>query len=148
MVDILHAVTIEAPVGAVYDALTTREGLSGWWTEDTRSGKDGARQALHFQFGERGFFDMDVVTLEPNSRVVWRVTDGPEEWIGTTIEWQIEPDDGHANVWFRHLGWREPVRFMHHCSTKWATFLMSLRSLVETGKGAPYPDDIKVGRDS
>ena len=33
---------------------------------------------------------------------------------------------------------------MHHCSTKWAVFLMSLKSLVETGKGDPYPNDIKI----
>ena len=30
---------------------------------------------------------------------------------------------------------------MHHCSTKWAIFLMSVKSLVETGKGAPFPND-------
>ena len=41
---------------------------------------------------------------------------------------------------FRHEGWREPVEFMHHCSTKWATYLMSLKSLVETGsRGAVAP---------
>ena len=34
---------------------------------------------------------------------------------------------------------------MHHCSTKWAIFLMSLKSLVETGKGQPSPDDVTIG---
>ena len=33
---------------------------------------------------------------------------------------------------------------MHHCSTKWATYLMSLKSLVETGTGAPAPRDVHV----
>ena len=33
---------------------------------------------------------------------------------------------------------------MHHCSTKWAIFLMSLKSLLETGKGAPHPNDVKI----
>jgi hypothetical protein len=33
---------------------------------------------------------------------------------------------------------------MHHCSTKWATYLMSLKSLAETGKGAPHPEDVKI----
>jgi hypothetical protein len=45
---------------------------------------------------------------------------------------------------FKHEGWKEPVEFMHHCSTKWAVFLLSLKSLVETGKGAPDPNDIKI----
>ena len=39
-------------------------------------------------------------------------------------------------VMFAHTGWREPCAFMNHCSTKWATFLMSLKQLVETGSGA------------
>ena len=33
---------------------------------------------------------------------------------------------------------------MAHCSTKWATFLLSLRDLVETGQGQPSPDDLKI----
>jgi hypothetical protein len=27
---------------------------------------------------------------------------------------------------------------------KWATFLLSLRELVETGTGRPSPDDLKI----
>jgi len=33
---------------------------------------------------------------------------------------------------------------MYHCSTKWATFLMSLKQLVETGDGAPSPRDVTI----
>jgi hypothetical protein len=33
---------------------------------------------------------------------------------------------------------------MSHCSTKWATFLMSMKQLVETGTGAPYPQEVRV----
>jgi len=33
---------------------------------------------------------------------------------------------------------------MHHCGTRWAVFLMSLESLVETGRGAPDPRDVKI----
>jgi hypothetical protein len=45
---------------------------------------------------------------------------------------------------FGHRNWKEPVDFMAHCSTKWAVFLMSLRELVETGKGKPAPEDLKI----
>jgi hypothetical protein len=45
---------------------------------------------------------------------------------------------------FRHVDWREPVEFMHHCSTKWATFLMSMKAYAETGRGTPFPDDVRV----
>jgi hypothetical protein len=33
---------------------------------------------------------------------------------------------------------------MHHCSTKWATFLLSLRDLIEKAEGRPLPHDVKI----
>ncbi|SCG76380.1 SRPBCC family protein [Micromonospora coxensis] len=143
MVDILHRVGVETPTTEkVYDALTTVEGLAGWWTDDTKGSAD-LGGVLEFRFPAGGF-DMEVVELRPSERVVWRVVGGPEEWIGTTIDWQLRRDGDYTIVLFRHQGWREPVEFMHHCSTKWGTYLMSLKSLVETGKGAPAPHDVRV----
>jgi hypothetical protein len=53
--------------------------------------------------------------------------------------------DGHYTiVLFGHKSWREAVEFTAHCSMKWATFLLSLKDLVETGKGKPAPNDIKI----
>jgi len=45
---------------------------------------------------------------------------------------------------FGHRNWREPIEFTAHCSMKWAVFLLSLRDFVETGKGRPSPDDLKI----
>lgn len=141
MVDIRHRVGIGTDSTApVYEALTTLDGLSGWWTTDT-TGEPELGGKIHFQFGERGFFDMEVVELEPGRRVRWRVVDGPAEWIGTTVTFSLRQEGGYAIVLFAHEGWAEPVEFMHHCSTKWGVFLLSLKQLVETGTGAPHPDD-------
>ena len=52
--------------------------------------------------------------------------------------------EGGLLTFFKHAGWVEPVEFMHHCSTKWATFLLSLKQLLETGKGRPAPDEVKI----
>ena len=35
MVDIIHRVGIKAPVSKVYGALSTVEGVAGWWTTET-----------------------------------------------------------------------------------------------------------------
>jgi uncharacterized protein YndB with AHSA1/START domain len=143
MVDILHRVAIKAAPERVYDALTTTEGLSGWWARDTTGdGQPGG--TLAFRFGPGGI-DMAVREAVPGERVLWEVVDGPEEWLGTQVRWELRPEeDSWTGVMFHHEGWREPVDFMHHCSTKWATFLMSLKASVETGTGAPDPDDVKV----
>ena len=143
MVDILHKVGIEtSSVADVYAALTTVEGLSGWWADNTH-GDSEVGGVLQFRF-DAGGIDTKVVELREAQRVLWEVVDGPEEWIGTTITFDLKQDGDYVSVLFRHQGWKEPVEFMHHCSTKWAIFLMSLKSLVETGKGAPDPRDVKI----
>ena len=143
MVDILHRIGVEAATpDKVYDALTTVDGLAGWWTDDTKGSAD-VGGVLEFRFPVGGF-DMEVTELRPSERVAWRVVDGPEEWIGTTIEWDLHRNGGYTIVLFQHKGWKEPVEFMHHCSTKWATYLMSLKSLLETGVGAPSPGDLRI----
>ena len=142
MVDILHRVGVIASPDDVYTALTAPEKLADWWT--TRStGDREVGGVLQFRF-ERGGFDMKIVELKPAERVLWKVVDGPEEWIDTTISWDLRRADDFTIVLFKHEGWREPVEFMHHCSTKWAAFLLSLKSLLETGKGAPEPNDVKI----
>jgi uncharacterized protein YndB with AHSA1/START domain len=145
MVDIRHKVGIDTTdPDAVFAALTTVDGLAGWWTTDT-AGDGDVGGTLQFRFANGGF-DMQVIEVDPGRRVRWRVVEGPDEWIDTTIDWQLRHDDGETIVLFTHEGWREPVEFMHHCSTKWGTYLLSLKDLVETGTGAPHPDDLKVDR--
>jgi uncharacterized protein YndB with AHSA1/START domain len=148
MVDILHRMAAEhtTPEQA-YESLTTLDGLSGWWTERT-TGKTGIGDVIDFRFdrdgAELGFFDMSVLELVPGKRVLWEVVDGPPEWIGTKIHWDLRQEGDYTVIMFKHEGWREPVEFMHHCSTKWASFLLSLKQLLETGKGAPAPHDVRI----
>ena len=143
MPDILHKIEIKSSPDETYRALTTLEGLAGWWTRTTQ-GDPNAGGTIRFRFGEVGGFDMKVLELEPARRVLWQVVDGPEEWIGTKVSFELRPDGDFTVVLFKHLGWKEPVEFMHHCSTKWATYLMSMKSLLEGGPGAAYPNDVHI----
>ncbi|MFI0966545.1 SRPBCC domain-containing protein [Streptomyces sp. NPDC021080] len=141
MADILHRVGTTATRDTVYQALTTVDGLAAWWTTDTEgSGED----VLQFRFGDVGGFDMKVLELQPDTRVRWEVVAGPEEWIGTTVTFDLKQEGEWTVILFAHEGWREQVEFMNHCTTKWALFLMSLKSLVETGTGAPHPHDVRI----
>ena len=144
--DILHKVGIKSSQDAVYKALTTREGLAGWWTNDSQGeGKVGGVRPFRFRLKvSEGGMDMKVLELHPDKRVLWQVVGGPEEWIGTKVSWELKQEGDWAIVLFKHQGWKEAVEFMHHCSTKWAVFLLSLKSLLETGKGAPNPNDFKL----
>lgn len=143
MVDILHKIAAKVPINTFYNALTTIDGLAGWWTTETE-GDPRVGGIIHFRFGTLGFFKMKVLELSPARRVVWDVVDGPEEWIGTRVIFDLRQKDDFAIMLFKHAGWREPSEGMHHCSTKWATFLMSLKAFVVTGQGMPAPGDVKI----
>ena len=143
MVDILHKVGIKSSSkDDVYKALTTIDGLAAWWTRDTQ-GENRVGGVLKFRFGAGGF-DMNILELRPAEHVLWRVVEGPEEWIGTKISFELKQQGVWTIVLFKHQGWAEPVEFMHHCSTKWAVFLLSLRDFVEHREAHPAPRDVKI----
>jgi uncharacterized protein YndB with AHSA1/START domain len=143
MPDILHRIGIEASTpDNVYDALTTLDRLSGWWAENT-AGDTSLGGVIESRFAPGGF-DMRVAELDGGRRVRCDVGGGPAEWIGTSIHWDLRQDSDYTIVLFKHEGWREPAEFMYHCSTKWGTFLLSLKQLLETGHGAPDPQDVKI----
>jgi uncharacterized protein YndB with AHSA1/START domain len=142
--DIRHRVGIVAPVEEVFEALSTREGLSGWWTRET-SGNAGEGGTLSFYFGRpEPSAVMEVTEVTPLERVVWRCDKGPDEWVGTTLHFELETNDGETVLLFTHAGWRDPVEFMYHCSTKWGYLLLGLKASFEGGKAAPYPSDAKI----
>ena len=148
MFDIIHRVGIQAPVSQVYAALSTIDGLSGWWTTDT-TGTSAPDGVIVFQFCRPdgtvvGSIEMTVAALDPDRQVHWRCSGGPAEWIGTDIVFKLSQEGDYTIVHFGHRNWREEVEFTEHCSTKWATFLMSLKALVETGQGQPAPNDVRI----
>ncbi len=138
MADILHRVGIAAPPERVFDLLATIPGLRGWWVSEAK-GEAGGGGTIDF-----GFCRMKVLENAPGRRVRWLCVGGPDEWVGTEVVFDLSWKDGQTFVLFKHAGWKEPVEFMHHCSTKWATFLLSLRDLGEKGRGAPAPHDVKI----
>jgi len=138
MPDILHRVGINASPERVFKSLTTLDGLRGWWISET-TGDPGLGGTIDF-----GFCQMKVVEAIPDQLVRWRCVQGPEEWVGTEVSFALIWKNEQTFILFKHANWKEPVEFMHHCSTKWATFLLSLRDLLETGRAHPTPNDIKI----
>ena len=126
MVDIQHRIGIEAPEAAVRDALTTADGVASWWSRTT-TGTDGPGGRLHLEFGgpDRAI-DVAIDAVDDHG-VTWRIAEGPPEWDGTTCRFDLHEDGGETVVSFTHAGWREPVAFLAHCTTKWGTFLLGLK---------------------
>ena len=144
MPEIRHRVGIAAPQHRVYEMLATKDGLAKFWTAQVEGDSEvGGR--LRFFFGKpEPSAVMEVVELSPDDRVRWRCIQGPAEWVGTTVTFDLKTTGGETVLLFTNGDWREPVEFMHHCSTKWGVFLVSLKSLLETGRGSPWPNEIKL----
>ena len=148
MTDIIHRVGIKASSEKVYQALSTVEGIAGWWTEHT-SGISEIGNTIVVQFlspeeKELGSMHMEVKVLDPGKKVQWYITKGPEEWIGTDVIFELHQEENFTIVLFAHRNWQQEVEFTAHCSMKWAVFMLSLKDLIETGKGRPSPNDIKI----
>jgi len=144
MADTLHRVGIRSSADKVFEALSKEAGLAGWWTKNVNASPVvGALD--QFRFGDYGFNAMKVLELSLGRRVKWQCVDGAKEWIGTELTFDLREENGVTVVLFTQRGWKEQVEFMHYCSTKWGTYLLSLKSLCETGRGAPYPEDVDIG---
>ena len=160
MLNIRHTLLISAPAERIYDAITTREGLSAWWTPDTNARPERDSTA-RFAFGPSYFKEMKIVELKPFRQVTWICISGAEEWIGTTISFELQAGDketllnshpemndqihqqkegGKVSVLiFHHDDWKEYTPMFAECNYTWGQFLRGLKLLCETGKGRPWP---------
>ena len=148
MANIIHRIGIKATAEKVYKAVSTIAGLSNWWTKETE-GNEQTGGKITFTFREltgevKGQMVMEVQELNPPTNVKWSCVEGADEWVGTEITFDLSEQDNQVILIFGHRNWREANEFMAHCSMKWAVFLLSLRDYVETGKGKPSPDDLKI----
>ena len=132
-----HRLLIEKPVENVYEALTTQEGIAGWWTPETLA-KPEVGSVSVFSFDGHSI-EIKVEELKPYSLVKWRVLKASEEWNETTVTFELQPHAKGMILVFHHEGWKEYSNHLASCSYDWALFLRSLKFLCEKGKGFPYP---------
>lgn len=141
-----QSLTIEATPAEVYAALTTPEGLRGWWTEecdvDTRVGGE-----HRFRFGPH-YKHMRIDTLDPQREVRWHCTAArididrftrKDEWMGTDLLFRLAPaPGGHTRLDFEHIGLVPGFECYDLCSNGWQHCLASLAQYAATGQGSPH----------
>lgn len=140
---ICHRLLIAAPVEKVYRAITEQDGLAGWWTPDTMAQPE-VGSILRFGFGPEYFKEMLVTGLVPYRLVKWTCIKAFEDWIGTTLTFELEPHAKGCVLLFHHDGWAAYTPEFASCTHDWGLFFRSLKSLCQKGKGFPYPEFDKV----
>lgn len=138
MADMQHEISIDASPEKVYQAVTTPEGLRGWWTADSvAEARVGAIAEFGF-YNRATVFRMRIDELTPGKRVVWSCLGNDEQWKGTRLTWDITPDkDGETTLHFVHGGWRAATGYFASCNTTWGALMYRLKDYVEGKRPGP-----------
>lgn len=139
MATILLRVPVEADEQTVFKALSTSEGVGGWWSNRTE-GPDGVGSTMKVAFPDAPItFDFEVVEERPSTGVTWKTLSGPPEWADTTISFEIQSDaEGNRSVLFSHDGWASTEDSYPFITYSWAQILPRLKQLVDEGKPDPF----------
>ena len=141
MSDYATSFMVKATPAKVFAAINDAR---GWWTGDIEGETDRLGGEFSYRNRDLHFSRQRVAELAEDRRIVWRVTDAKlsfvEEqkgWIGADIVFEIAPKGEETELRFTHFGLTPQCECYKACSGGWAYFIDgSLRSLIETGKGA------------
>ena len=139
MPDILMQFDVAAEPATVFDALTTKQGLAGWWS--TRAEVPSAvGQVVKVSFPDAPMtWDLRIVDCTKPDLLAWHCVGGPPQWIDTDIAFGLgHKPEGGTLVLFDHRGFVEADAMFRIVSYHWAHILGRLASYAETGKPAPY----------
>jgi uncharacterized protein YndB with AHSA1/START domain len=140
--EILMQVDVAADQKAVWDALTTHEGITSWWTTraEVPSGPGGV---LRLSFPDAPItWDLRVDRAEEPERLLWHCVGGPPQWVGTEVVFELDPaaDGSGTTIRFDHVGWRETDQMFRVVTFGWGQMLARLKGFADTGKPMPFFD--------
>ena len=138
MYTIAHQVWINASSEAVYQAVTTTEGVSKWWIADCTLKAEIGHVNL-FRMGGHIHDKMLIIDLQENEYVEWECVNENGLWTGTNLSFEIEEKHGVSILNFKHSLWPEMSEFFTICNFHWARHLMMLKALCETGENQLNP---------
>lgn len=137
--EIVLAVDVDADRQTVHDAVTTREGLAGFWTPDVSATAEvGAKLRFGFESAPVDLL-MRLEALEPGG-VAWSCPGPWPYWEGTDVEWRFDDAaEGGTRVLLKHTGWDDGYTDGEFGSVAytWALVLKALKGYVETGTPKP-----------
>jgi uncharacterized protein YndB with AHSA1/START domain len=137
MAAIIAERTLSASPESVFRALTQPEEIANWWAEHATV-KPEVGSVGEFRFRPpAGDLQFEVTELVQNKHLHWISRQGPPEWVGTSVIWQLEPLPNGTRLLFTHDGFVKKDEAYEQTRGNWDYFLDSLKSYLETGKGNP-----------
>lgn len=135
MPDVLFRFDVDTDPQTVLDAITTTEGIKGFWTSRADVPTTvGATLELGFAVAPAPF-DLRLVQSDDRT-VVWRTETFPPHWVGTSVRWDVDPREDGATVTFRHAGFADEHEAAQVAYT-WGQIMVKLKQFAETGRPEP-----------
>jgi uncharacterized protein YndB with AHSA1/START domain len=141
MPDIATQIDIAAEPAAVYRALTTSDGVAGWWTTRNQThGAVGKVDQMWFPDAPIAW-ELRVDEAVPGKLLARHCVGGPPPWVGTDVRFALEPapDDG-TRVVFDHTGFAQVDEMFRRVTLGWSQMLLRLKQYAESGQPAPFFD--------
>lgn len=143
MAKVKHRVGVNGPVDQVFAAITASEGFAGWWASSAEVRVEiGGKVDLTFD--GLAVLKFKYRDIQENRKVDLQCVEGPAPWQDSELLFGLEQAEDQVFVTLTHQKDASSEEDFLYFSTKWACYLLSLRDFVETGKGRPYPNDIKI----
>ena len=143
MARVKHRVGIYGGIGQVFLALKASEGFAGLWVSsaEVNAKIDGKADLMLESLTGLKFKYKDI---QENERAAIQCVEGPGRWTGSEILFELENADDQVFVTLTHQNEASSEEEFLYFSTKRTCYLQSLKGFIETGKGRPYPNDIKI----
>ncbi len=141
MKTIIHTFHVETPPESVCRALTTEQGVTGWWTTSA-SVEEREGGILRFTFHGDFHPHMKQIQLDPPRLVRWQCVDGHGNWQDNTFSFALRPQDDDTSVQFVQQYAQELDDDTYGTyNFNWGYYLNSLKRFCETGSGTPFQAD-------
>ncbi len=138
--DFSTSILVDKSPTEVFNAINN---VTGWWQGEIKGNTEKINDEFTYQMSDIHFSKQKIVESIPYKKIAWQVTDSnlsfvnkTDEWTGTTIEFNIQPEGKKTKVTFTHHGLAPTVECYGACSGGWANVIeKSLFSYISTGKG-------------
>ena len=140
MADMHHLIQVDGiDAATAYAALTTQDGITGWWTSRATVPGADVGDLLRMSFPDAPVtWDMRIEKAEAPALVGWDCVGGPPGWSSTRVVWALEPADGGVVVRLDHAGFPAVDDMFRIVTVGWAQMLLSLKAYLESGVRKPF----------
>lgn len=131
-----HRINIEADQHSVFEALSTAEGWSRWFTPEV-TGDFTEGSEIVCRPGGHPAIRLRVASVKPGAAITFEALEGPFAALGATTSIQLlSAADGRTTVDLHHDTPPIPDEDLAACNTYWGILLGQLRAYCQTRTAA------------